>query len=280
MSLTRSLVVAGVAAVLCGGAAPAFAQRHGGGGGHSRGASPSGSGSRGAARAAAPRSGPQSPGSASAGGRVVGVRTAPRYYSRVAPVRFYRPYYNFRPRVSLGVGLWAGYPFAYSYPFYSPFYYPYGYDPYGYVDPSFYSPYGYTTPNGNNPPNGYNTPNGYPPYGAPGTTSPQYRSGSGYPPASSPLPGQQDPQNAIGVQPPSQADTGGVSFEITPNTAQLFVDGTLVGTVGQFTPTSQPLGLAAGSHKIEVRAPDYQTMSFDVDIVAGEVIPYQGAMER
>ena len=35
-------------------------------------------------------------------------------YSRIAPVRFYRPYYAFRPRVSLGFGLWVGYPFAYS----------------------------------------------------------------------------------------------------------------------------------------------------------------------
>ena len=73
---------------------------------------------------------------------------------------------------------------------------------------------------------------------------------------------------------------GGLSFEITPNTAQLSVDGTLVGTVGQFTPTSQPLGLVAGRHHIEVRASGYQTMSFDVDITAGQVIPYQGTMER
>ncbi len=71
-----------------------------------------------------------------------------------------------------------------------------------------------------------------------------------------------------------------MSFEITPSTAQLFVDGTQVGTVGQFTPRSQPLGLAAGHHQIEVRASGYQTMSFEVDILAGQVIPYQGAMER
>ena len=58
------------------------------------------------------------------------------------------------------------------------------------------------------------------------------------------------------------------------------MDGALVGTVGQFTPTSQPLGLVAGRHRIEVRAPGYQTMSFDVNIVAGQVIPYQGEMER
>ena len=79
---------------------------------------------------------------------------------------------------------------------------------------------------------------------------------------------------------PGQGNTGGLSFEITPGTAQLFVDGNAVGTVSQFTPASQPLGLPAGNHHVEIRAPGYQTMSFDVDIAAGQVIPYQGAMER
>ena len=58
------------------------------------------------------------------------------------------------------------------------------------------------------------------------------------------------------------------------------MDGSAIGTVGQFTPTSQPLGLTVGRHRIEVRASGYQTMAFDVDIVAGQVIPYQGTLER
>ena len=162
------------------------------------------------------------------------------------------------------------------YPFYDPFYYPYGYvNPYGYASYS-YAPYGYSTPNGYATPNGYNTPNGYPPYALSGH---DLSAASNDPPSSNPS-RQQDPQNVDRRPAPGQANTGGVSFEITPNTAQLFVDGTLVGTVGQFTPTSQPLGLAAGHHQIEVRAPGYQTMSFEVDIIAGQVIPYQGAMER
>jgi hypothetical protein len=53
-----------------------------------------------------------------------------------------------------------------------------------------------------------------------------------------------------------------------------------VGTVGDFTPTTQPLGVEAGHHHVEIRAPGYQTMSFDVDIIAGQVIPYQGSLER
>lgn len=79
---------------------------------------------------------------------------------------------------------------------------------------------------------------------------------------------------------PSQASMGGVSFDITPGDAELYVDDTRVGTVGEFTSTTQPLGLPAGHHHIDIRAAGYQTMSFDVDIVAGQVIPYQGSLER
>ena len=78
----------------------------------------------------------------------------------------------------------------------------------------------------------------------------------------------------------SQVNTGGVSFEISPDTAAVFVDGSYVGTVGEFTPMTQPLGLTPGRHRIEIRAPGYRMMSFDADVVAGQVIPYNGALER
>jgi hypothetical protein len=130
--------------------------------------------------------------------------------------------------------------------------YPFAY-PYAYYDP-FY-PYYY--------PNGYLSSYSYPTsdYAYPPTNTEPVESGS------------------LGVQ-PGQTNMGGMSFDITPTTAQLFIDGTLVGTVGEFTPTTQPLGLLTGRHRVEVRASGYQTMSFDVDIVAGQVIPYQGTLER
>ena len=82
-----------------------------------------------------------------------------------------------------------------------------------------------------------------------------------------------------GVQ-PDQSNLGGLSFDITPSDAQVFIEGRYVGTVGQFTPTTQPLGVPSGRHHVEIRDAGYQTMSFDVDVVAGQVIPYQGQMER
>jgi hypothetical protein len=171
---------------------------------------------------------------------------------RIAPRRFYRPYYTFRPRLSLGFGLWAGYPFAY-------------YDPYYYPDYS----YSYSYPDAGYP--AYPPPVSYPQSAYPQSAYPQ----SAYPSAAYP----QSAPGSIGVQ-PGQANSGGVSFDITPGDAELFVDGNDVGTVDQFTPTSQPLGLTAGRHRVEIRAQGYQTISLDVNIVAGQVIPYQGNLER
>lgn len=168
------------------------------------------------------------------------------YYNHVAPTRFYRPYYSFRPRFSLGFGLWAGYPVPYAYSYYDPFYYS--------------APYGYPYPS---------TP--YPGYPPPSSNYPQY------PPSTYPQ-SAPDP-DSIGVQ-PGQANTGGLSFDITPSDAEVLVDGNSVGTVDQFTANSQPLGLPAGRHQVRIEAPGFQAIVFDVNIVAGQVIPYQGSMER
>ena len=241
MTLSRTFVALAAGTLLLG-ISPAQAQHRGG------------ERSRGASGAVARRSAPRIVGS-----RVVGV----------APVRFYRPYYAFRPRVSLGFGLWAGFPIAY--PYYYGYYGPY-YSPYGYPNPYLRYPYpAYRYPAYRYPAYPYPA-YPYPPAGPP-TGYPGYPS-STYPPYSA-APG------SVGVQPgQSQANTGGMSFEITPGTAEVFVDGSYVGTVGQFTPTTQPLGLTPGRHRIEIRAQGYRTLDFDVDVVAGQVIPYQGVMER
>ena len=165
----------------------------------------------------------------------------------VAPRHFYRPYYAFHPHVSLGFGLWAGYPVGWAYPFYYP--------PYPYYPNYPYYPYPYPSePVGP----GYSV---APPVDETPDTTPDEAVGT------------------AGVE-PDQSNLGGMSFEITPSDAQVFVDGNYVGTVGEFTPTTQPLGVPSGRHHVEIRDAGYQTMSFDVDVVAGQVIPYQGQMER
>jgi hypothetical protein len=236
------VIALGFAGILTFAVAPASAQHRSGGGSRSGGGV-----SRGVY--ATPRS--------YGGARYYGGRYyyGSRYY---APVRFFSPYYAFRPRFSVGFGLSIGYPIPYSYSYYYPdYFYPYAYPyPYSYAYPY---PYGRTYP-------------------APGPMYYQAPAGldQQYPPQA---------QNSVGVQPgptqsPAGLDTGGLSFEITPSDARVIIDGRDVGSVGQFTPTTQALGLPVGRHHIDIVANGYRTMSSDVDVRAGQVIPFQGQMER
>jgi len=191
---------------------------------------------------------------------------------RVFRPSFYRPYYSFRPRVSLGFGLWMGYPVAY------PSYYD---SPYGYAYPSA-DPYAYDAPAYGYPSQPY--PSQYPSAGYPSSAYPsagnpasRYPT-SGYPTSNYP-PQQSSP--AIGVQRgEEQSAPGGISFEITPDSAAVFVDGTYMGTAGEFGAAAEPLGLDAGRHRVEIRAAGHRTMTFEADVRPGEVIPYQGTLQR
>jgi hypothetical protein len=50
--------------------------------------------------------------------------------------------------------------------------------------------------------------------------------------------------------------------------------------VRNFSATKEPLTLTPGRQSIEVRAAGYRTMVFDADVTPGQVIPYQGSMQR
>jgi hypothetical protein len=73
---------------------------------------------------------------------------------------------------------------------------------------------------------------------------------------------------------------GGLSFNVTPATAEIYVDGRLAGTGGDFTATTQPLDLLAGRHHIEIRSQGYRSTNFDADVVAGQVVPYRVDLQR
>ena len=143
-------------------------------------------------------------------------RYAPRYYAPRGYVgrSYYRPYV-FRPRLSIGFGIFSGYPVPYNYG------YEYPIEVYG--------------------------------YGA--------------------------PRERVSITPGSSY-YGGVALEITPNDADVYVDGEYAGRVEDFDGTTQPLTLTSGTHRIEVQAQGYEPMIVDVGIQAGQVVPYRGDLRR
>jgi hypothetical protein len=149
-------------------------------------------------------------------GNVEAPRYQPRYVPRYssprvyAPRSYYRPYV-FRPRFSIGLGIFAGYSVPYTYSYSYPI-----------------VVYGYRAP-----------------------------------------------RERVMIVPGSPY-YGGVSLELTPSDADVFVDGQYAGRVEDFDGTTQPLTLATGGHEIEVQASGYEPMTIHVEIQPGQIIPYRG----
>jgi len=140
-----------------------------------------------------------------------------RYYG-YAPHVYYAPRtyvvarpYVFRPHLSIGFGIFAGYPVPYAWHYAAPIYV-----------------YGYSAPR-----------------------APVYMT-------------------------PGMSLYGGIALEISPSDAYVYVDGNYAGHVEDFDGTVQPLTVVAGTHRIEVQAPGYAPLVFDVTVAGGQVVPYRG----
>jgi len=73
---------------------------------------------------------------------------------------------------------------------------------------------------------------------------------------------------------------GNIRIDVEPDTAQIFVDGYFVGTVADFRESLAGLNVAAGLHRLEFRAPGYDTLSVDVRIDANRTITYRAVLTR
>ncbi|PYR24176.1 MAG: hypothetical protein DMF98_16340 [Acidobacteria bacterium] len=78
----------------------------------------------------------------------------------------------------------------------------------------------------------------------------------------------------------SHSDEGALRLKIKPQTAEVYVDGYFVGVVDEFDGIFQRLHIDSGAHRIEVRAPGYEPLIFDVRIVPDRKTTYQGEMHR
>jgi hypothetical protein len=72
---------------------------------------------------------------------------------------------------------------------------------------------------------------------------------------------------------------GHLSLFVQPLTAQIYVDGFFVGTVEDYGGSPGPL-IEAGTHRVELRADGYETATFDVRIVPGDVVMHRGDLVR
>ena len=73
---------------------------------------------------------------------------------------------------------------------------------------------------------------------------------------------------------PSGVAPGGVQLDVQPWRAQVYVDGTYVGVVRDFTGYYHHLEISAGPHVIAIVAQDYDPLVLDVLVSPGRVITY------
>jgi hypothetical protein len=129
-----------------------------------------------------------------------------------------------------------------NYYYYPRRYYPYGYGAFG-LGYFYYDPYAW-----------------YPGYSA----FPGY---SGYP-----SPGFGNPYSVF--------DVGEVRLQVTPRHAQVYVDGYYAGTVDDYDGVLQSLKMQSGPYHIEITAPGYQTLEFDIRLNPGQKVTYRGDLRR
>lgn len=72
---------------------------------------------------------------------------------------------------------------------------------------------------------------------------------------------------------------GQLRLKVTPKHGQVYVDGYFAGEVDNFDGTFQRLSIEAGSHKVEIRAEGYETVTFDVMVTPGETVTYKGTLK-
>lgn len=71
---------------------------------------------------------------------------------------------------------------------------------------------------------------------------------------------------------------GGLRIDLPQHDAEVYVDGYFAGTVDDFDGAFQQANLEAGPHRIEVRAPGFESLAFDVRVEPGRTITYRGSM--
>jgi len=75
-------------------------------------------------------------------------------------------------------------------------------------------------------------------------------------------------------------DIGELRLDVSPRHAQVFVDGYFAGIVDDFDGAFQAVRLAPGAYRIDITAPGYETLTFDVRITPGQKIRYRGDLFR
>jgi len=75
-------------------------------------------------------------------------------------------------------------------------------------------------------------------------------------------------------------DVGELRLDVSPRDAEVWVDGYYAGRVDDFDGALQSLRLESGGYRIEIVAPGFEPLAFDVRITPGRKTTYRGDLRR
>jgi hypothetical protein len=79
---------------------------------------------------------------------------------------------------------------------------------------------------------------------------------------------------------PLKRVTGSVRLRVSPPSAKVYVDGTLMGTVDDFDGLTHHLDIQPGSHSVEFRADGYETHVTTIRVVAGQTVTERASLKK
>jgi hypothetical protein len=74
--------------------------------------------------------------------------------------------------------------------------------------------------------------------------------------------------------------SGELRLKVKPRDAEVHVDGYFVGLVDDYDGVFQRLTIDSGAHRIEIRKPGFETLSFEVRVPPGQTVTYRGELEK
>jgi len=87
-----------------------------------------------------------------------------------------------------------------------------------------------------------------------------------------------DPEPVAAVEQP--APTGRLILESQPEGTQVFVDGYYAGVPENYTAVDGGGVLEAGTHRVDLAAPGYESINFHVRIAANQTVTYRDALKK
>lgn len=75
-------------------------------------------------------------------------------------------------------------------------------------------------------------------------------------------------------------DAGQVRLKVKPRDAEVYVNGYYAGRVDDFDGYFQGLKLEEGGYHISIVAPGYEPLEFDIRVIAGRTVSYEGELLR